>query len=139
MKSVSELGEAEARLAVDTVVAELKRRGKAAVVAVADRHGELIALLRMDGAPLPSLGIAANKAFTAARNRGPSGDVGRSSRQNGWDICYMGDPRYVGWDGGLPVMRDGEVLGAVAVSGLTGEEDLELAKLAVARLAEHAG
>jgi glc operon protein GlcG len=138
MQNCRELGEEEARLAVDTIVAELKRRGKAAVVAVADRHGELIALLRMDGAPLPSLNIATNKAFTAARNRGPSGDIGRGSRKDGWDISYMGDPRYVGWDGGVPVKLGDEVLGAVAVSGLTGAEDLELAELAVKRIAEGA-
>jgi len=131
MQNRRELGEEEAKLAVDTITAELKRRGKAAVIAVADRHGELLALWRMDGAPLPSLNIATNKAFTAARNGGPSGDVGRATRKDGWDICYMGDPRYIGWDGGLPVKLDGEVAGAVAVSGLTGEEDVEMAELAV--------
>lgn len=136
MRTRVEIGEEEARLAVDAIVGELKKRGKAAVVAVADAHGELIALWRMDGAPLPSLNIATNKAFTAARNQGPSGDVGRGSRKDGWDIVYMGDPRFTGWDGGLPVLREGKVIGAVAVSGLTGAEDLELATLAVRRLAE---
>ena len=47
---------------------ELLRRGKAAVIAVADAHGELIALLRLDGTPLPSILIATNKAWTAARD-----------------------------------------------------------------------
>ena len=109
------------------------------MIAVADRHGELIALWRMDGASLSCMTIAANKAFTAARQKKPSGDVGRSSRDDGWDIAYLGDRRYIGWDGGVPVLLGGEVAGAVAVSGLTGEEDAELAALGAKKIAETAG
>jgi glc operon protein GlcG len=135
MQSKREIGAAEASMAVDLIAGELKRRGKAAVIAVADSHGELIALLRCDGAPFSCIAIATNKAFTAARERKPSGDLGRSSRKDGWDIAYLGDPRYVGWDGGIPVVIGGEVVGAVAVSGLTGEEDAELARLAADKIA----
>ena len=138
MQTITEIGEEEARLALDLIVAELKRRGKAAVIAVGDRHGELIALWRMNGAPLSSVTIASNKVFTAARERKPSGDVGRSSRENGWDIAYYGDRRFVGWDGGVPVVIGGEVAGAVAVSGLSGDEDVELANLAAKKIGESA-
>lgn len=126
-----ELGEAEARLAIDACVAELKRRGKAGVVAVGDSHGELIALWRTDGCALPPIVIAQNKVYTAARVRGKSGDLGRSAQEDGSDVHYHGDARYVGWDGGLPVIHNGECLGAVAVSGLTGVEDVEIAALGV--------
>jgi glc operon protein GlcG len=136
MQTITEIGEEEAKLALDLIVAELKRRGKAAVIAVGDRHGELIALWRMNGAPLSSVIIASNKVFTAARERKPSGDVGRSSREGGWDIAYLGDRRYVGWDGGVPVVIGGAVAGAVAVSGLSGDEDVELANLAAKKIAE---
>ena len=125
------LGEAQARLAIDTAVAALKARNKTAVVAVGDHYGELIALLRMDGASLPAMGIATNKVFTAARTRGYSGDLGRAANAEGWDVVFHGDPKYVGWDGGVPVMIDGECVGAVSVSGLSGVEDLEIAQLAV--------
>lgn len=135
MQNVREIGEEEAKLAIDLIVGELKRRGKAAVIAVGDRHGELIALWRMNGAPLSSVTIAANKAFTASRERKPSGDVGRGSRADGWDIAYLGDRRYVGWDGGIPVIIGGEVAGAIAVSGLSGEEDVELAGMAAKKIA----
>jgi glc operon protein GlcG len=136
MQNVREIGDEEAKLAIDLIVGELKRRGKAGVIAVGDRHGELIALWRMNGAPLSSVTIAANKVFTAARERKPSGDVGRSSRTNNWDIAYFGDRRYIGWDGGIPVTIGGEVAGAVAVSGLSGEEDAELAGMAAKKIAE---
>ena len=135
MQTNPEIGEEEARIAVDLIVGELKRRGKVAVIAVADRHGELIALWRMNGAGLACMTIATNKAFTAAREKKPSGDVGRSSRDGGWDIAYLGDRRYVGWDGGVPVVIGGQVVGAVAVSGLSGEEDAELAMIAAKKIA----
>ena len=128
------LGHAEARRAVDAIADELRVRGKAAVVAVADGHGEVIALLRLDGAPLSSVTIAMNKAWTAARERKPSGDVGAKARMPGaeFDIGYFGDPRFTGWGGGLPVLIDGVVVGAVAVSGLSQVEDIELAQIGVA-------
>jgi glc operon protein GlcG len=137
MQTYSELGEAEARLAIDAAVAELKKRGKAAVIAVGDRHGELIALWRMDGALLPAAGIATNKVFTSARVRGLSGDLGRSANAEGWDVHYHGDARYVGWDGGVAVIRDGVCLGAVGVSGMTGVEDLAVAQIAVDAILAH--
>lgn len=136
MHQITNLGHADARKAIDTIAAELERRGKAAVVVVADSHGELIALLRADGAPLPSIVIAQNKAWTAARERKPSGEIGRKSRdpERGFDMAFFGDPRYIGWGGGLPVVVDGQVVGAVAVSGLSSEEDIELAELGIAAI-----
>jgi glc operon protein GlcG len=131
MQSHLELGETEARLAIDTCAAELRRREKVASIAVGDRHGELIAILRMDGASLPSAGIAANKAFTSSRVREPSGALGRAALADGWDVHYHGDARYVGWDGGVPVFYRGQCVGSVAVSGLTGVEDLEIAEIGV--------
>jgi len=139
MLTHNDLGEVEARLAIDAAVGELKRRGKSGVVAVGDRHGELIALWRTDGSALPPIGIATNKVFTAARVRGHSGDLGRSASKEGWDVHYHGDSRYVGWDGGVPVMYAGACVGAVAVSGLTGAEDLEIAELAVEAILRHLG
>ena len=70
MQSYKELGSREARIAIDACLDQLTHRNKAAAVAVADRHGELIALWRMDEAKLPSAVIASNKAYTSARVRG---------------------------------------------------------------------
>jgi glc operon protein GlcG len=123
----------EARRAVDTVVAEASRLGKAVVIAVADSHGELLAFARMDGAPLSSTAIAMNKAWTAVRAGKPTAEVGRKVRdpEQGFDISYYGDARFCGWGGGVPVRRDGRIAGAVAVSGLSQEEDAQLAALGV--------
>ena len=136
MNQYTSLGHAEAQRAIEAIQAELVKRGKAAVIAVADAHGELISLLRIDGAPLPSIVIATNKAWTAARERKPSRELGQAARDpiNGFDMAYYGDARYIGWGGGVPVIIDGVVVGSVAVSGLPEQEDMELVQLGVAAI-----
>lgn len=128
----------DARLALDTIEPELKRRALAAVIAVTDDHGELIALMRMDGAPYSSIAIAMNKAYTAARERKPTKEIGRAARDphNGFDIAYFGDPRFLGWGGGVPVLLDGTVIGAVAVSGAPEIVDMELAAFGAAAIVQ---
>ena len=89
-----------------------------------------IAFARLDGAPISSIRIAANKAWTAARERKSTREIGEKARhpEKGFDIAYFGDHRFVGWGGGVPVWRNGQVVGAVAVSGLPEEEDIKLAE-----------
>ena len=132
MKQATSLDYADARRIIDWLTAEIGRRGKGGVIAVADPHGELIAFARMDGAPYSSINIAINKAWTAARERKPTKQIGEAARdpEKGFDIAYFGDPKFVGWGGGVPVFQDGVVIGAVAVSGLPQAEDVELATLA---------
>lgn len=133
MRSITTLSHADAQRALAAIQAELEKRGQAGVITVADANGELIALLRLDGAPLPSITIAANKAWTAARERKPSKELGRAARDavNGFDMAYFGDARYIGWGGGLPVIVNEQVVGAVGVSGLPEADDIELARLGV--------
>ena len=133
MNIETNLGYTEARQAIDAIVAAAQKDGKAAVVAVTDRHGELLALARMDGAALQSVTIATNKAWTSAREGKPTRDIGQRVRDpvKGFDIAYFGDRRAIGWGGGLPVKIDGKVVGAVAVSGLSEEQDIQLAQLGI--------
>jgi glc operon protein GlcG len=136
LAAIAIVGYADACRALDVIIAELQRRALPAVITVADDHGELIALMRMDGAPLSCILNATNKAWTAARERKPSFDVGRAVRHpdSGFDIAYYGDPRYIGWGGGLPVVIGGAVVGAVAVSGAPEAVDIEMAALGVAAI-----
>jgi glc operon protein GlcG len=129
MRSCKIIEYAEARQIVDAIVAEVSKTGGAGVIAVADPGGELIAFARMDGAPVSSIRIAANKAYSAARERKTTEEIGRKARhpEKGFEIAYFGDDRFVGWGGGVPVWREGEVVGAVAVSGLAQAEDIRLA------------
>jgi glc operon protein GlcG len=133
MKTTQTIDYSEAKQIIDRIVEEVLRLKKAAVIAVADSHGELIAFARMDGAPISCIRIAANKAWTAARERKSTQDIGERARhpEKGHDIAYYGDPKFVGWGGGIPVWRDGQVVGAVAVSGLSSSEDVVLATLGI--------
>jgi len=130
MKTIPTIDYSSAEKAVSLIVQKAREMQKAVAIAVADSHGELIALARMDGVPLPSITIAMNKAWTAARTGKPTQEIGEKVRhpEKGHDISYYGDPRFVGWGGGIPVRKNGEVAGAVAVSGLSSIEDAALAK-----------
>ena len=136
MQITKNLEHLEAQKIIATIQTELEARGKQAVIAVADAHGELLAFVRIAGAPLPSILIAQNKAFTAARERRPSRDIGQAARHltDGFDLRNFGDPRYIGWGGGIPIFMDGECVGAVGVSGLPESEDIELAELGIKAL-----
>lgn len=131
MRTLHTIDYSEARKVVDLIVTEAVRMQKAAAIAIADGHGDLIAFARMDGAPVSSIRIAINKAWTAARERKPTKDIGEKVKhpQKSHDIAYYGDPQYVGWGGGIPVCKNGQVLGAVGVSGLSSDEDVALATL----------
>ena len=141
MKTSQTIDYSEAKRIIDTITEKALQMKKAAVIAVADSHGELIAFARMDGAPISSIRIAANKAWTAARERKPTKDIGDRVRhpEKGHDIAYFGDPRFVGWGGGIPVWKDEQVVGAVAVSGLSSSEDIVLATQGVEAVFGKAG
>ena len=125
---------ADAQRILGAIQTELKRTGRGAAIAIADDHGERLAFARTEGCPLPSITIAMNKAFTAARERKPSRDVGEASRKEGFPMTNFGDPRYVGWGGGVPIVHEGRTIGGVGVSGLPEDEDMALAEKGVAAL-----
>jgi len=133
MRNLPVIDYSDAKKIIDLIVGKASEMQKSVVVAVADSHGELIAFARMDGAPISSIRIAQNKAWTAARERKPTKEIGEKVRhpEKGHDIAYYGDPKFVGWGGGLPIWKDGVVAGAVAVSGLSSTEDIDLATQAL--------
>ena len=137
MKTVPAIDYQDAKRVVDAIVEKALQLQKAVVIAVADAHGELIAFARMDGAPLSSILVAANKAYTAARERKPTKDIGEKMRDpvKGFDIAFYGDSRFVGWGGGIPIRKNGEVVGAIGVSGLSSAEDIALATVGLELIA----
>ena len=121
------LSHLDALKVVSAIQAELEKQGKGAAIAVTDTQGELLAFLRIDGCKLPSIAIAINKAFTAAREQTESKVIGDSSRKNEFPMTNYGDLRYNAWGGGVPILYHGQTVGAVGVSGLSEAEDAELA------------
>ena len=128
------LSHRDALKVVDVVGRELESMGRGAAVAVSDDHGELMAFLRTDGCGLASINIAINKAFTAARERRSTADVARTTKAEGVEMTAFGDLRYNPWAGGVPIVVDGAVVGAVGVSGMTEPEDTKLAEMGAAAI-----
>jgi glc operon protein GlcG len=100
-------------------------------IAVVDDAGHLLAFVRMDGAKFLSIGTAQRKALTAADRRSPTGGM-----EAGHDLklSLVTEGRLTNLKGGLPIVVDGQVLGAVGVSSGSGEEDLEVAKAGVSAI-----
>lgn len=137
MKERSTLTHTEAGAILATIQAVLEEQQKGAAIAITDAHGELIAFLKTDGCPLPSIQNAINKAFTSAREGIPSKKLGDASRKELFPLTNFGDLRYIGWGGGMPLIKNGQIVGAVGVSGLPEIEDIALAQKGVAYFETH--
>jgi glc operon protein GlcG len=129
MNTTHTLSHTDAKRIVATIEAELDKNAEGGAIAVVDEHGELMAFVRRDGCPFTSIYIAINKAYTAARERKPSAEVGRKSREDGFPMTNFGELRFVSWGGGIPITYEGKVIGAVGVSGLPEARDIEVATL----------
>lgn len=102
-------------------------------IAVADAGGGLVAHARMDGAWLGSVDIAINKAWTARAFDMSTEDLSHltQSGQQGFGMNTTNHSRVVIFGGGIPVKRDGVVIGAVGASGGSVEQDVAVARAAV--------
>jgi glc operon protein GlcG len=134
MYQTYQLSHDDAMTIVLAIRQSLEAQGKAATIAVADAHGELLAFLRMDGCSLAPGTIAINKAYTAARERKETKAIGTAAREEGYPMTNFGDLRYVGWGGGVPIFYQGQIVGAVGVSGLPEADDIVAAKAGIAAL-----
>lgn len=71
------------------------------------------------------------KAYTAARERIPSSEVGQWAQKTGKDMSYWVDPKITGMAGGVPISVDQQVIGGIGVSGLSEDADEQLAQEAI--------
>ena len=101
-------------------------------ICIVDAGGHLLAMARMDGAFALSIDTALRKAQTAAAYGGPTGGI-----EAGIDIklAIATEGRRINLPGGLPVIVDGHVIGAIGVGSGTGEQDREVANTALAAIA----
>src|SRR6202043_1143096 len=122
---------------VDAAVAKAREIGVSENVAILDDGGNLKAFSRMDGAPIPTIEMAQNKAYTALFG---------GSTQEFFDFI-QGDPsllagiptlaRIAAWGGGFPIKVDGEVVGAIGLSGApTVQNDIDCAKAALSLVSD---
>jgi uncharacterized protein GlcG (DUF336 family) len=101
-------------------------------IAVVDSGGNLVSHIRMDGAWIGSVDIAINKAFTARAFDLPTAELAEDSQPGGqfFGIQESNKGRIMIFAGGIPLKRDGEVVGAVGVSGGDGDQDATVAEAA---------
>jgi glc operon protein GlcG len=120
---------------VDAAVAEASSMSVPVTVVVVDESGVMKEMLRMDGAPLVSVQTAVNKAYAAAAIGMPPDDFYAAIEADGAAVTEFGTrPGLALVAGGLPVIADGRVAGAIGVAGaMTGAEDRRIAEVAVAK------
>ncbi|WP_126662729.1 GlcG/HbpS family heme-binding protein [Haloterrigena salifodinae] len=109
------------------------------VIAVSNSEGNLIAQHRMDGAWLASVDISRNKAYTAAALDMPTHDLADPTRpgESLYGLQNTNQGKMVIFGGGYPLERDGNIVGAIGVSGGEVEQDMDVAESGVDRFDEH--
>ena len=133
MKNKLTLELADVKAVAAAAEIEALRNNWAVTIAIVDDGGHLLWLQRLDGAPAISAHIAPAKANTAALGR-------RESKVyeeviNGGRTSFLSAPVIKGMlEGGVPIMKDGQCLGAVGVSGVKSSEDAQIARAGMAAI-----
>ena len=133
MKTKSFLELADARLVAQAAEAEALKHQWAVTIAIVDDGGNLLWLQRLDGAAAISAHIAPAKAHAAALGRRET--KGYEDMINGGRTAFLSAPAVSGLlEGGVPIIKDGHVIGAVGVSGVKASEDAQVAKAGILAL-----
>jgi uncharacterized protein GlcG (DUF336 family) len=124
----------EARRVIGAAEKKAVAIGQPMNVAVADAGGNLVAHVRMDGAWMGSIDISIKKAFTARAFDIATKDLAPLAQPGGdfFGINASNDGRIMIFAGGIPLKRGGKVVGAVGVSGGSGEQDQAVAEAGAA-------
>jgi glc operon protein GlcG len=130
MKSKKCLTLADVKIIAAGCESEALSQNWAVSIAIVDDGGHLIWLQRLDGAPLTSMQIATGKAHTSAMGRRPSKayeDMVSSGR-----VAVLSMPGELTFlEGGEPIIVEGELVGAVGVSGVKSAEDAQIARAGI--------
>ena len=127
---------ADARRIIDAGEKKAVEIGQPMNVAVVDVGGNLVAHARMDGAWIGSVDIAINKAYTARIFDLSTAELAELAQPGSqfYGISASNNGRVMIFAGGIPLTRDGQIIGAVGVSGGEGKQDQAVAEAAVAAL-----
>ena len=125
---------ADARRVIAAAEKKAQEIGQPMNIAVADEGGNLVSHVRMDGAWLGSIDISINKAFTARAFDISTKDLASHSQSGGqfFGIHASNGGRIMIFAGGIPLKKDGKVVGAIGVSGGSGDQDHAVAEAGAA-------
>lgn len=133
MKTKAVLEQADIQAIAAAAQAEALKNNWAVTIAIVDDGGHLLHLNRLDGAAPLSSHIAPAKANTAAMGRRDSKTY--EDVINGGRTSFLSAPYVQGMlEGGLPIVKDGQCIGAVGVSGVKSSEDAQVARAGIAAI-----
>ena len=118
----------QARKAVAAAVAEARKQNLPMAIAVVDTAGQLVAFERMDNTQTGSIGVAQDKAISAAMFRRPTKVFQDAVAGGGAGLRVLTLRGANAVEGGLPMLADGRIIGAIGVSGGSAEQDGVIAK-----------
>jgi uncharacterized protein GlcG (DUF336 family) len=124
----------DARRVIAAAEQKAKQIGQPMNVAVADEGGNLVSHVRMDGAWIGSIDVSINKAFTSRAFDIATKDLAQHAQSGGqfFGIHVSNGCRIMIFAGGIPLKRNGKVVGAIGVSGGSGEQDQAVAEAGAA-------
>ncbi|MGH7004469.1 MAG: GlcG/HbpS family heme-binding protein [Alphaproteobacteria bacterium] len=122
---------AQAGKVMEGATAEAKKNNWNVVITIVDSGGHMVMLHRLDNTQLGSLEIATGKATTALRLRRPTKAIQDVIAAGGVGLRFLTVPGVLAIDGGLPLLDGGKIVGAIGVSGVTAEQDAQIAKAGV--------
>ncbi|WP_299412705.1 heme-binding protein [Acaryochloris sp. IP29b_bin.148] len=120
----------DARRIIEAAEKKAEEIGQPMNIAVADSGGNLVSHVRMDGAWIGSIDISIKKAYTSRAFDISTKDLAEYSQSGGqfFGIHASNGGKIMIFAGGIPLMQDGEVVGAIGVSGGSGEQDHAVAE-----------
>ena len=124
----------QAKKVVAGAEAEAKKNNWNVVIAVLDSGGNLVMLQRLDGAPLGSIEVAREKAYSAVAFRRPTKAFEDALGQGGANLRILRVPGASPLEGGLPIVVDGKLIGAVGVSGVLSTQDAQTGRVGIEAL-----
>jgi glc operon protein GlcG len=116
--------------------AEAKKNNWNVVISVVDSAGQLVTMSRLDNTQFGSVDVARDKAYSAVAFRRPTKAFQDAVGQGGENLRILKLAGASPLEGGIPIVVDGKIIGAVGVSGVTSQQDAQIARAGIEALAK---
>ncbi len=113
----------QAKKAIDAAAAEAKKNNWLLAIAVTSNGGNLVAFNKMDGTQFGSIAIAIHKAKAAATFKRPTKAFADAIAASPGNVALLSLDGIIASEGGIPIVADGKIIGAIGCSGATGAQD----------------
>jgi glc operon protein GlcG len=125
---------ADAKRIMDAAEREAARNSWPMAIAIVDSTGHLLMFHRLDQTQLGSVAVAIAKAESAVNFRRPTKAFEEAIAAGGMGLRLITMPYMIALEGGIPILKDGQVIGGIGVSGMQSSQDAEVARAGLAAL-----